>query len=195
MTTANQAADAAEVPADAGAETVSRSELNEAISRRQSALDRARVAEDRLAQLETAQATRERAELESQGKFKELAEESEAKAAALQAEVAASRSRLEKLTGRHREAVDARFGALPDEVREHLAGRLGESPDLDAYEDAVSLAESLRGQTSAPAPRSLGAQPSAGKVAGVQGAGKATAAEVARMTPAEQEQYIKRFYS
>ena len=195
MTDQEQAVDSAGLAADAASQTVSREELTEAISRRQSALDRARTAETRLAELETAQADRQRAELESQGRFKELAEEANAKSAALMAKMETSSAQLAKLTDRHRKAVDARFQALPTEVQTHLAGRLGEEPSLDAFDDAVSLAESFNGQSNqGPSPRTLGGQPSAGKVAGVTGSGKATADEVSRMTQGQMAEYLKRFY-
>ena len=195
MTDQEQAVDSAGQAADAASQTVSREELTEAISRRQSALDRARSAETRLAELEAAQADRQRAELESQGRFKELAEEANAKSAALMAQMETSSAQLAKLADRHRKAVDARFQALPTEVQTHLAGRLGEDPSLDAFDDAVSLAESFSGQSNtAPAPRAFGAQPSAGRVAGVTGAGKSTSDEVSRMSRQEQAEYIKRFY-
>ena len=197
MTDQEQAADVAGAVADSAAQTVSRSELDEAIKRRSSALDRARAAEERLATLEEAQAEKAKAEKEAQGRFQELAVEAEAKAEAVAKDLEAARQRLERLSSKHRQSVNARLEALPEDTREHLAGRRGESPDLDALEDAVALAESLQNQTTqaAPAPRTIGAQPSAGRVGAVSGVGKASAEDVAKMTHAQRSEYLKRFYS
>ena len=195
MTDSSQVLDSAEAVADATVQTVNRKELDEAIARRQSALERARSAEERLAQLEAAQAERDRAEKEAQGRYQELAAEAEAKAADLLAKLEANQHRLTSLSDKHRQQVNRRFEALPETVREHLQQQLGEAPDLDAFDSAVSLAESLQAQT-APAvmPRSLGAQPSAGRVTAVSNGGKATAEEIAKMTRAEQRAYLKRHY-
>lgn len=194
MTTEAQGADASAVAADAAAQTVSRSELDEAIKRRTSALDRARAAEERIAHLEAAQANRDKADKESQGRFQELAQEAEARAAAIASDFEAAKARLDRLSSKHRQAVNARFEALPEEARTHLAGRLGETPDLDAYEDAVSLAESLQTQQAAPAPRVLGTQPSAGKVGAIDATQKASIEDVANMTRKQRADYLKRFY-
>ena len=94
MTDSSQVVDATESVADATVQTVNRKELDEAIARRQSALERARAAEDRLAQLEAAQAERDRAEKEAQGRYQELAQEAEAKAADLFAKLEANQQRL-----------------------------------------------------------------------------------------------------
>ena len=195
MTDSSQVADATESVADATVQTVNRKELDEAIARRQSALERARAAEDRLAQLEGAQAERDRAEKEAQGRYQELAQEAEAKAADLFAKLEANQQRLNSLSDKHRAQVNRRFEALPDTVREHLQQQLGDTPDLDAFDNPVSLAESLQAQ-SAPAvmPRSIGAQPSAGRVTAVSNGGKATAEEIAKMTRSEQRAYLKRHY-
>lgn len=194
MTEEKQVVDAAEAGADAAAQTVSRSELEEAIKRRTSALDRARAAEDRLTQLEAEQAQRDRTEKEQQGRFQELAAEAEAKALAVADDLKAARERLDRLSAKHRQSVVARLEALPEETREHLAGRLGEAPDLEVLEDAVSLAESLQSPQAAAVPRVIGAQPSAGKVGPVNGYAKASAEEVAKMTRKERVAYLKRHY-
>jgi len=195
MTETSQVLDGAETVADATVQTVNRDELNEAIARRQSALERARSAEERLAQLEAAQADRDRAEKEAQGRYQELAQEAEAKAADLLAKLEANSLKLNSLSDKHRQSLDRRFENLPETVREHLQQQFGESPNLEAYESAVSLAESLQAQT-APAvmPRTIGAQPSAGRVTAVSNGGKATAQEIATMTRAEQRAYLKRHY-
>jgi len=195
MTEQAQTADAVEVAADAATDTVNRRELEEAINRRQSALERARAAEDRLAKLEAAQADRDRAEKEAQGRYQELAQEAEAKAADILAKLEANEQRLQSLSAKHTQSINRRFESLPDTVREHLQGQLGETPDLEAYENAVALAESLQAQNgSAVQPRSIGAQPSAGRVKAVTGGGKATAQEIAKMTREEQQAYLQRFY-
>lgn len=195
MTTTEQAQDSAGQAADAAGQTVSRDELNEAIKRRTSALDRARAAEDRLATLEAAQADRDRADKERQGKFKELAQEAEAKANALSERFDATQARLEAISSRHRKSVDARFEALPEDARNHLAARLGDKPNLEALDDAVSLAESLRVEApGALAPRNLGAQPSAGRVGKVITADKASIADIAKMTRTQQAEYLKKHY-
>lgn len=195
MTNQEGAADAAGQVTDVASSTVSRDELNKAIHRRDSALERARAAEERLAQLETAEAERARNEKEAQGRFQELAQESEAKAAAIEAEAQRMRERLERLSGRHRESVAKRFESLPEETRETLAQRLGENPDLEAFEDAVALAESLRPtvDVSTP-PRNLGVSPSAGRVPKVDPGAKATPQEIAKMSRAEMQAYLQRNY-
>tara|TARA_R110000796_G_scaffold1776_2_gene7241 strand:- start:1669 stop:2253 length:585 start_codon:yes stop_codon:yes gene_type:complete len=194
MTEQVQAADAAEAAADAVSQTVSREELNEAISRRQSALERARAAEERVAKLETAQTNKARAEKEAQGRYKELAEESGARVAALAKELETKSKRLDFLNGRQRETVQARFEALPQAVKDTLAGRLGESPDLEAFESSVELAESFQTESRQPVPRNLGAQPSAGRVASVSTGGKSSAADIAKMSRAEQAAYLQKNY-
>ena len=194
MTEEMQLSDDNEAAADAATKTVSRSELDEAIKRRTSALDRARAAEERLAEIEAAQAGRDRAEKEKQGRYQELAAEAEAKAEAVAADLEKARKRLERLSDKHRQSVNARLEALPEETREHLAGRLGDVPDLEALEDAVSLAESLQTESPATVPRVIGAQPSAGKVGAVRGNEKASAAQIAKMTHAQRTDYLKRLY-
>ena len=194
MTEQVEVADATEAAADAASQTVSRDELNEAINRRQSALERARTAEERIAKLEAAQAGKVRAEKEAQGRYKELAEESEARVAALAAELEAKSQRLELVSGKHREAVQSRFESLPESVRETLAGRLGETPDLEAFESAVELAESFQSENRLPVPRNLGAQPTAGKIASVSANGKASVSDIAKMSRAEQAAYLSKHY-
>ena len=195
MTDQEQLADANGAAADAATSTVSRDELSKAIHRRDSALERARSAEDKLSQLEAARADKDKAEKEAQGRFQELAQEAEAKALAFETELQTARQKLERLSTKHRQAVLGRFEALPEETRDHLSQRLGDSPDLEALDDAVALAESLRPESVAPtAPRNIGAQPSAGKMPSVNAGQKATAREIAKMTKAQQAAYLKQHY-
>jgi hypothetical protein len=195
MSNQEQAAEAAGAATDVASSTVSRDELSKAIHRRDSALERARAAEDKLTQLETARVERERSEKEAQGRFQELAQESEARATAYEAEVLSMREKLERLSNRHRESVTNRFESLPEETKHHLTQRLGESPDLETFENAVALAESLRPQTEATLkPRNIGATPSAGRIPKVDPGGKATAREIAKMSKTEQAAYLLNNY-
>ena len=193
MASEDQAVDAAGEAADPATQTVSRDELTEAITRRQSALDRARKAEDRLAKLELAQAGRDRAEKESQGRFQELAAESEAKATGLAEQLQSQGMKLELLSNKHRQAIAARLEALPQGVRETLEERLGKEPDLDLLETTVELAESFQTDNGRPAPRHIGAQPSAGRVASLSN-GKASVDDIAKMSRAEQAAYLQQNY-
>ena len=89
----------------------------------------------------------------------------------------------------------SRFESLPEDTREHLNHRLGEDPDLETLDDAVALAESLRPEAvAASAPRNIGAQPSAGRVAGVNPGGKATPKEIAKMSKVQMAAYLKQNY-
>ena len=195
MTEQEQLADANGAATDAATSTVSRDELSKAIHRRDSALERARSAEEKLAELETARVDRDRAEKQAQGQFQELAQEAEAKATAYEVELLATRQKLERFAAKHKEHVMARFESLPEDTRQHLADRLGEDPDLEALDNAVALAESLRPEAVAPSvPRNIGAQPSAGKVAGVNPGGKATAREIAKMSKQQMAAYLKQNY-
>lgn len=195
MTEQEQLADANGAATDAAPSTVSRDELSKAIHRRDSALDRARLAEEKLVQLETTRVDRERTEKEAQGRFQELAQEAEAKATAYEGELAAARQKLDRLSTKHRRSVMSRFELLPEDTREHLNQRLGEDPDLEALDDAVALAESFRPEAvAASAPRNIGAQPSAGRVAGVNPGGKATPREIAKMSKAQMAAYLKQNY-
>ena len=195
MTEQEQLADANGAATDAAPSTVSRDELCKAIHRRDSAVDRARLAEEKLVQLETARVDRERTEKEAQGRFQELAQEAEAKATAYEGELTAARQKLDRLSTKHRRSVMSRFELLPEDTREHLNQRLGEDPDLEALDDAVALAESFRPEAvAASAPRNIGAQPSAGRVAGVNPGGKATPREIAKMSKAQMAAYLKQNY-
>ncbi|QDP47524.1 MAG: hypothetical protein Unbinned4350contig1002_9 [Prokaryotic dsDNA virus sp.] len=195
MTNQEQAVESAGAAADAASSTVSREELGKAIHRRDTALERARNAEERLAQIEAANAERERSEKEAQGRFQELASEAEQRAATFEAQAHEIRQKLERLSNRHRQSVNGRFESLPEETREHLSQRLGENPDLEAFEDAVALAESLRPQTeAATTPRNIGATPSAGRIPRVDPGGKATPQEIAKMSKVEMAAYLKRNY-
>ena len=195
MTEQEQLADANGAATDAAPSTVSRDELSKAIQRRDSALDRARLAEEKLVQLETARVDRERTEKEAQGRFQELAQEAEAKATAYEGELTAARQKLDRLSTKHRRSVMSRFELLPEDTREHLNQRLGEDPDLETLDDAVALAESFRPEAvAASAPRNIGAQPSAGRVAGVNPGGKATAREIAKMSKVQMATYLNQNY-
>ena len=194
MTDQEQVVDSAGVAEDSASSTVSRNELSKAIHRRDAALDRARSAEEQLAQIETAKVDRDKAEKEAQGRFQELAQEAEARASVIEGELVAARQRLERLTSRHRSSVLSRLDALPEETRQHLTTRLGEDPDVEALDDAVALAESLRPEASASAPRNIGAQPSAGRVPSVNNAGKASPREIAKMSKEQMRDYLKRNY-
>ena len=195
MTEQEQLADANGAATDAASSTVSRDELNKAIHRRDSALDRARSAEEKLAQLEAARVERERTEKEEQGRFQELAQEAQARASTFESELTAMRDKLDRLATKHKQNVMTRFEALPEDTRQHLSQRLGENPDLEALDDAVALAESLRPEVAAQAPRNIGAQPSAGRVPGVNPGGKATPREIAKMSKAQQAAYLLQNYS
>lgn len=194
MTSEDQAVDAAGGAADAATQTVSRDELNEAINRRQSALDRARLAEEKLEKLKAAQVSRERAEKEEQGRFQELAAESEARASSLVEQLKAQNERLELLSNKHRQSITSRLEALPQQVRETLEERLGETPDLDTLETSVALAESLQTETRMPVPRNIGVQPSAGRVASISSNGKASVTDIAKMSRTEQAAYLRQNY-
>ena len=194
MTDQEQVVDSAGVAEDSASSTVSRNELSKAIHRRDAALDRARSAEEQLAQIETAKVDRDKAEKEAQGRFQELAQEAEARASVIEGELVAARQRLERLTSRHRSSVLSRLDALPEETRQHLTTRLGEDPDVETLDDAVALAESLRPEASASAPCNIGAQPSAGRVPSVNNAGKASPREIAKMSKEQMRDYLKRNY-
>lgn len=193
MTTQEQAPDGATGQQDSQPATVSRDELNQAIARRQAALEQARSLQAQLDEIRAAEAQRAREEAEAQGKFKELAEAAEARAAELEAKHAADSKRLEALTARHRATVEARLAALPEATRKTLSERLGEAPGLDALESAVELAESfLPTETQR---RNVGGAPSAGRQSPVGGTGKASAADIAKMTRAERTAYLAKHYS
>ena len=193
MTTQEQVVDTTGAGPDSQAQTVSRSELDAAITARQAAKERARLAEEKLAALEAAEAQRARDEAEAQGRFKDLATAAEARAAELEAKQTATTQRLEALTARHRATVEARLESLPEATRQKLAEQLGEAPSLEALENAVSLAESL--QPSQPQPsRNLGGSTSAGRQGPIGGAGKVDAKAFASMTRADQKAYVSRLY-
>ena len=194
MTDQKQVVDTAGASEDSAAHTVSREELLKAIHRRDAALERARTAEEQLTQFEAAKAEREKAEKEAAGRFQELAQEADARASAFESELLAARQRLERLSNKQRASVMTRLQSLPEDTRQHLTERFGEDPDVDALDDAVSLAESLRTQANVSAPRNIGAQPSAGRVPSVNNAGKATPQEIAKMSQAQMQEYLKRNY-
>lgn len=194
MTTQEQAVDTAGAQQDSRSQTVSRSELDAAITARQAAKERARLAEEKLAKFEAAEAQRARKEAEEQGRFKDLADAAEARAAELEAKHAADSKRLEALTARHRATVEARLQALPEATRQTLAERLGESPELDALEDAVSLAESFLPTQPAAPPRTFGGQPSSGRQSPLSSGGKADPAQIAKMSRAERAAYLAKNY-
>ena len=106
-----------------------------------------------------------------------MAEESGARVAALAKELETKSKRLDFLNGRQRETVQARFEALPQ-----------------AVESSVELAESFQTESRQPVPRNLGAQPSAGRVASVSTGGKSSAADIAKMSRAEQAAYLQKNY-
>ena len=88
----------------------------------------------------------------------------------------------------------SRFESLPEETRKTLSERLGEDPDIEALDDAVALAESLRQEQQPSAPRNIGAQPSAGRMTGINPGGKATVEEIAKMSKQQMAAYLKKNY-
>ena len=120
-------------PADAGSgapdskpATISRSEFDQAVAARQAAKEQARALQAQLDEIKAAEAQRARKEAEEQGRFKDLADAAEAKAAEFEAKHTAATQRLEALTARHRATVESRLQALPEATRQTLTERLGD---------------------------------------------------------------------
>ena len=176
---------------------VSKEDLDQAIARRQAALDRAREAEAKLADMQAQLEKRTLKEKEEQGKWQELATEHKTAADDLAGQLKSASDRLKGLEDRHRGVLMQRFEALPEAARETLTGDLGDSPDLDQLERSLKLAEAFSNQLnnnpSKPAARKVNGTPAASTGALRQGA-KMDAEALSRLTRDERAAYLREQY-
>ena len=190
------AADAATAAPEAGP-GVSKEDLDQAIARRQAALDRAREAEAKLADMQAQLEQRTLKEKEEQGKWQELATEHKSAADDLAGKLKAASERLKGLEDRHRGVLMQRFEALPEAARETISGDLGENPELDQLERSLKLAEAFSAQLtnnpSKPAARQVNGTPAASTGAVRQGA-KMDAEALSRLTRDERAAYLRENY-
>lgn len=174
----------------------SKADMDQAIARRQAALDRAREAEAKLDKLQADLAARQQSEKEEQGKWQELANEHKGLADELAGKLQTAQTQLAGLQDKHRGMLMQRLEALPETVRETLATDLGETPALDQLERSLKLAEALSNQsqssTGKPA-RKVNGKPAASTGALRQG-DKLDAVALSKLTREERANYLREQY-